>query len=163
MTRLDIQGMKHAWDGQRSLGILRWDYEEVQKYWGLRPWYSLTLVPQNPLQDSQVPLSNPGLFHTLDANTKPWQIIIALYGFLTHYKSPIKPTRSYKEGLTKSYHTKVCLFFASALPLLCLCFASALPSADLKNFIRPCGRWRLTRPHKAYEWSKKAFSGLMGT
>ena len=44
---------------------------DIRKYWGLRPQYLLIGPPRITPQDSQVSLSTPGLFNTLDIYTKP--------------------------------------------------------------------------------------------
>ena len=44
---------------------------DIREYWGLRPQHWLIGPPRIPLQDSQVSLSTPGLFHTLEQLDRP--------------------------------------------------------------------------------------------
>ena len=46
-------------------------WRDIRKYWGLRPQYWLIGLPRIPPQDSQVPVSTPGLFQALNNDTKP--------------------------------------------------------------------------------------------
>ena len=63
------------------MGVFKGD---IKEYWGGRPQYCLIGPPRIPLQDSQVPVSTSGLFHTLDIYTLPngQAIILALFGDL---------------------------------------------------------------------------------
>ena len=64
--------MKQAKGGHWNLGILRGDSGgDLREYWGLRPQYWLICPHRIIPQDSQVPVSTPGLFHTLDIHTLP--------------------------------------------------------------------------------------------
>ena len=51
---------------------------DIREYWGLRPQYWLIGPPRIPPQDSQVSLSTPGLFHTLDIYTLPCVLLVFL-------------------------------------------------------------------------------------
>ena len=44
---------------------------DIRKCWGLRPQYSIIGPPRIPSQDSQVPLSTPGLYQAWNINTSP--------------------------------------------------------------------------------------------
>ena len=77
---------------------------DIREYWGLRPQYLLIGPARIAPQDSQVSLSTPGLFHTLDiytecevrtrqtqsfpslvraqASTRPFQSLIMVYALL---------------------------------------------------------------------------------
>ena len=69
--------MKQARDGQWNLGILRGDSGGTNKQiLGAKPPIFPYISPRIPPQDSQVSLSTPGLFHTLDIYTEPYFLTI---------------------------------------------------------------------------------------
>ena len=68
---INIQGVKQAWGGHWNLGILRGDsWERYKGILGAKLPILTYISPRIPPLDSQVPVSTPGLFHTLDPYEK---------------------------------------------------------------------------------------------
>ena len=72
--------MKQARSGHWRPGILRGDCGGTNKpILGAKPSIFPYIYTRMPPQDLQVPVSNPGLFHTLDIHTLPFRNIQILY------------------------------------------------------------------------------------